>query len=102
YIPARRLMTPPEPDGNLAARGYNAAGTITGIKVNGRWISQVSSDLATRTRTMTDSTRDDATVIHCLTYNRTGQLIERETEIDGQPTTTRWEYDADEIGRAHV
>lgn len=95
YDEAGRLVTQTEPDGTVTERTYDAAGIESGMKVNGKWVTEIHRDPRTRTATITDHTRPGTTTSHTLRFNRLDRLVERVTSDGDAHKVTRWEYDAD-------
>lgn len=95
YDPAGRQLSQTDPDGNVTEFHYDTAGRYTGVTVNGRHIATVDRDLQKRTTTVTDGTHTAAKVTHTLTFDRLHRLIQRDTRINDDVETTRWDYDAD-------
>ncbi|KTR51039.1 RHS repeat-associated core domain-containing protein [Curtobacterium oceanosedimentum] len=91
YDAAGRQVSQTEPDGTVLRWEYDAAGREAAQYVDDALVARIERDARSRTLTISDHTRPDATSAHLLEYDRRGLLVRRVT--DGRET--RWTYDAD-------
>nr|WP_237686509.1 DUF6531 domain-containing protein [Arthrobacter jiangjiafuii] len=92
YDPAGRQLSQTDPDGNTTTWTHDRAGREVSTSYNGKLLSAVDRDPATRRLVITDHTgADGLTVEHELGFNRRGQLTSRTRGGQG----LSWSYDAD-------
>lgn len=91
YDASGRQVSQTEPDGTVLRWEYDAAGRETAQYVDDELVARIERDRRSRTATISDHTRPNATGVHLLEYDRRGLLVRRVT--DGRET--RWTYDAD-------
>lgn len=92
YDERDRVVEESDPLGRVTASRYDAAGTVCGVRVDGRPFAEVRRDARTRSVVITDRTRPDGVPVEQrLVYDRSGRLIERARGSE----VLRWEYDGD-------
>ncbi len=74
YDAKGKLLKSQSPDGNTVTYKYNAAGKLMAV--------------------VSDGQNDGVKLNHKYTYNNKGQLIRKESEVDGTVSVSTYEYDA--------